>query len=397
MVVFGLFARKRNMSSNYTQSSPNKILNKNKRKDVIDELMDIGNDYGNNSKIQNDFNVSGLDTSSFNLRDIMNRATNKNINYKDALMNSLYAQVDFLKQELVEKNKIIQGILNINNQNPTISNIKPNTNDIGKDHMLYDTINSSECLYVNSSIHAKALYDKNIDPEFAAWEQHSNGFASRIMKKMGYRGGGLGKDGNGIINPIMIPRETCNEMGTENSNNEPSNKNVQQFRVKNTIKPWPAKTTLITGSSIINGIEEHRLRKYKAIVRPFPGACVDDLYDYITPLLKKKPTNIILQIGSNDAPNKTADQIFEEISNLKRYIEDILPSAKIFVSCPLVRLDNSHANLVLRQLDEKLKALPYIIKNDNLDVTCLGKKGLHLNPKGSGRLALNYISLMRRL
>ena len=33
---------------------------------------------------------------------------------------------------------------------------------------------------------------------------------------------------------------------------------------------------------------EYRLRKYKAKVRVFPGACDDDLYDYITPLLKKE-------------------------------------------------------------------------------------------------------------
>ena len=123
----------------------------------------------------------------------------------------------------------------------------------------------------------------------------------------------------------------------------------------------------------------------------------DARVDVISHLLKKKPTNIILQIGSNDAPNKTADQIFEEINNLKRYIEDKLPSMKIFLSCPVLRVDNSHAHLVLRQLGEKLKALPNIITNDNLDVTSLGKRGLHLNPKGSGRLALNYISLMRRL
>ena len=124
---------------------------------------------------------------------------------------------------------------------------------------------------------------------------------------------------------------------------------------------------------------------------------MEDLYHYITPLLKKKPTNIILQIGSNDAPDKTADQIYDEIINLKHYIEDILPSAKIYLSCPVVRIDNSYANLVLRKLDVKLKFLSNIIKNDNVDVTCLGKRGLHLNQKGSARLAVNYISLMRRL
>ena len=38
-----------------------------------------------------------------------------------------------------------------------------------------------------------------------------------------------------------------------------------------------------------------------------------------------------------------------------------------------------------------------IIRNDNIDGSCLSKGGLHLNDKGSGRLAMNFLSLIRRL
>ena len=76
---------------------------------------------------------------------------------------------------------------------------------------------------------------------------------------------------------------------------------------------------------------------------------------------------------------------------------EILPNVKIFISCPVVRFDNYEANFTLRKLDAKLKSTRNIIMNDNIDKSCIGKKGLHLNAKGSGRLALNYISLMRHL
>ena len=114
-------------------------------------------------------------------------------------------------------------------------------------------------------------------------------------------------------------------------------------------------------------------------------------------MLKKKPSNIILHIGSNDAAqNKTSDEIASEMENLKRYIEEALPTVKLFISCPVVRVDNTQANITLRQIDMNLKAmLPNIIINDNVDKSCLGKKGLHLNAKGSGRLAMNYITLMQ--
>ena len=56
------------------------------------------------------------------------------------------------------------------------------------------------------------------------------------------------------------------------------------------------------------------------------------MYFYITPLLRQKPTNIFLHIGTNDAPNKNPDFILKEILRLKLHIETELPSAKVFLS-----------------------------------------------------------------
>ena len=121
------------------------------------------------------------------------------------------------------------------------------------------------------------------------------------------------------------------------------------------------------------------------------------MYDFLKPHIKKKPTNIILHISSNDSTQKSADKIIEEIKNLKLYIESVLPKVRLYLSCPIVRTDNNRANLSLREVDLYMKSLNYSVKNDNIDNTCLGRKGLHLNLKGSGRLAINFISLMRRL
>ena len=72
--------------------------------------------------------------------------------------------------------------------------------------------------------------------------------------------------------------------------------------------------------------------------------------------------------------------------------------SKVFLSCPTIRLDNGNAEQMLHKVREYMSLhMTDIVDNSNIDKSCLGKAGLHLNPKGSGRLAINFISLMRSL
>ena len=249
--------------------------------------------------------------------------------------------------------------------------------------------------------------------ELGEWEKHNRGFASKYMKqKCEYTGGGLGKNEDGIIDPIHVEmKKTLGgddrnqssismSSGRLNDTNQDDHQTVlkNQSPSNNDRHTWPAKTTLIAGSSIVSGIQESRLRKYKCKVRAFPGATIEDMYDYLTPLLKKKPTNIILHVSSNDSPYKSSDEIVQELIELKKKIELVLPGVKVFLSTPTLRFDNGLANSVLREVTLKLRELFCdVVVNDNIDRECLGHKGLHLNEKGSGRLARNFISLMQGL
>ena len=70
---------------------------------------------------------------------------------------------------------------------------------------------------------------------------------------------------------------------------------------------WIKNITLIVGDSIVSGIEENKISRQwgKIKVKSFPGATIEDMYDYIRPLLKKCPKNIILRIGTNNTVNET--------------------------------------------------------------------------------------------
>ena len=65
-------------------------------------------------------------------------------------------------------------------------------------------------------------------------------------------------------------------------------------------------------------------RKIK--VRFFPGAKIKDMYHYAIPLLEKKPENIILHLGTNNAPYKFDTDILKDLTELKDFIREKLLS-----------------------------------------------------------------------
>jgi hypothetical protein len=220
----------------------------------------------------------------------------------------------------------------------------------------------------------RAASSVNHQQQHAAWEQHSLQFGSKVLNKWGYTGGGLGKNGNGITSPIKAQSSTLSATSSDT---------------------WPANTTLLVGDSMLNGLQEERLRRYNAKVEARPGATIKDMYNVITPLLSKKPSMIIIHAGTNDSPYKPSDKIVHELLTLRRYVESNLPGGKVVLSCPIMRTDNKVANGVIRGVCSALSSHNNIILNDKLDAFCLGKKGLHLNKKGCGKLAANFISEMQ--
>ena len=62
------------------------------------------------------------------------------------------------------------------------------------------------------------------------------------------------------------------------------------------------------------------------------------------PLLRKRPDKIILHVGTNDAPHIKADEMLEEVGKLKSFILEMLPSVKIILSAPTIRVDKHNSN-----------------------------------------------------
>ena len=203
------------------------------------------------------------------------------------------------------------------------------------------------------------------------WEKYNTGFASKLMGQMGYNGGGLGKHGNGIEEPVVVERNEGrqgigNKSLVSRLSNSPSGDEVVKKRVTNRVKAWPKGTVLIIGDSMLGGVNERMLKNYRVKVRSHGGAYVDDLYDFIAPLLKKKPSHIIMHIGTNDSVDKPAKDIYVELINLRDYINQVLPNTKVYLSCPILRKDIARANRVLSELDSKIKRVGDCVTNDKI-------------------------------
>ena len=79
---------------------------------------------------------------------------------------------------------------------------------------------------------------------------------------------------------------------------------------------WNKNTVLIVGDSMLNNIDERTLSKrYTTKVRCFRGSTVNDLHDYIKPLIRKKPDKIILVIGTNDIQNESVADVLKGIKS----------------------------------------------------------------------------------
>ena len=117
----------------------------------------------------------------------------------------------------------------------------------------------------------------------------------------------------------------------------------------------------------------------------------------LMPVIAKRPDYLILHVETNNATTNTSRKIIDDLLMLKWNILEQLPSCRVTFSKPTVRIDHGKANLTLRNVNKHLETLNLeCIENGNISAQHLGRKGLHLNSKGKGRLAINFLNHIRK-
>ena len=161
-------------------------------------------------------------------------------------------------------------------------------------------------------------------------------------------------------------------------------------------QPKPKKRHVaVVGDSMTKHINGRKLSKSSMVTsHSFSGAKVEDLEDYIKPVLRRRPDNIIIHAGTNNITKDSPQEITTKIAHLVDTVKKQEPLVSITISSIIKRNDKPALNrqiISTNKLLEKLcssRAIDFI-DNDNIHLNCLNAGGLHLNPKGIQHLASN--------
>ena len=159
---------------------------------------------------------------------------------------------------------------------------------------------------------------------------------------------------------------------------------------------WPIGTTVIVGYSTLNSIVEEKLSGQGCPVKRFPSSTVDDLSHCIILIIWKEPPNIIIHIGTNDAPSLMSREIQDNLLKLKSLVNKKLLQSKVWLSALTVCTDNRKATLTVSQVVNHLLNLSINgIGNRNIKNRHLSWKGLHLIDSESKLLPRNYLEQIK--
>ena len=103
---------------------------------------------------------------------------------------------------------------------------------------------------------------------------------------------------------------------------------------------WSKNTILIAGTSMIDGINKKRIStNFKSIkVRSFSGGTIDDMYFELTPLLRKKPAALDLNVDTNNLSNETSFQIDDKLLNFVHFFKENNANCHVVLSSQSIDL-----------------------------------------------------------
>jgi len=188
------------------------------------------------------------------------------------------------------------------------------------------------------------------------------------------------------------------------ANPAPNNSKKTQVEA-NIVKPprnkphqWNDGVTLIVGDSTIGGLVGPKMGAVGEVkVKSHGGATTRDMYDHLEAHLSKKPTRLVIHVGTNDTEDKASDEIMKELTDLDTWVTNYTKGhIRPIFSMPTIRQDKAKPTLTIKHLQTKFRNSNLLyIDNENIQKEHLSKRQLHLNDIGTKLLASNIINYLK--
>ena len=205
-----------------------------------------------------------------------------------------------------------------------------------------------------------------------------------------------------------IERNVSNQNGNSAVTGHRTSPSSSEIRTRNTnlinssdqfdhSHPNRQKKVIIAGDSTLKYLQSHKMSKNSQVkIATFPGCTTQDMKDHIKPLLRRNPDEIIIHVGTNSLrSSNTPRECAVELIDLAE------SSAMISISGLINRSDDEALARKVPDVNKVLKECCQqknwgFVDHSNISRTShLNRSGLHLNKKGTTRLAQNFINHLR--
>ena len=124
----------------------------------------------------------------------------------------------------------------------------------------------------------------------------------------------------------VLKEQTTNVTYSENRKSDTQRKNGRspsEVSDMPTVSSSNKPTIVIAGDSIIKDIKGWLMSRNKRVkISSFPGTNTEDMKDFLTPLLRKKPDELILYISTNNLQEESLNKIASDIIRLAERVRD---------------------------------------------------------------------------
>ena len=110
---------------------------------------------------------------------------------------------------------------------------------------------------------------------------------------------------------------------------------------------------------MVAGLKEELLsnRKQQVKVRFCRRATVEDMFEHVKPILKRKPDYVVLHVGTNNVKDMTSRKILEKLLQLRTAVLDSDENCKVILSQPMTQVDDGKASFIISKLNDLLEEL----------------------------------------